>query len=153
MNESQKKQILVGVIVGCLVLAGLITLISRPRRGGIPRRFAKELIWVKCRDPNCAAEYQITKKDYYVYIEKNAEPWAMEAPGLICKKCGSKSGYEAVKCEKCRLVFEVYSSVPRSFRDRCPKCGYSKIEQDRERARASKLREKGGGVSGDDKSK
>ncbi|MHC4362276.1 MAG: hypothetical protein ACYSTZ_05570 [Planctomycetota bacterium] len=153
MNESQKKQILVGVIVGCLVLAGLITLISRPRRGGIPRRFAKELIWVRCRDPNCVAEYQITKKDYYVYIEKNTQPWVTEAPGLICRKCGAKSVYEAVKCEKCELVFEIYSSVTRSFRDRCPECGYSKIEKDRERARAGKLSEKGARVSGNGKSK
>jgi hypothetical protein len=147
MEEHLKKQIMLGVIGGCLVLAGLITLMTRPRKMGIP---------AKCRDPNCAAEYQITKKDYYVHREKNTELWAMEAPGLICKKCGKKSVYEAVKCEKCELVSEVYSvvrNVRRSFRDKCPKCGYSKIKEDRERQRARKLRKKTAQVSGDDKSK
>jgi ribosomal protein L40E len=153
MEEHLKKRIMLGVIGGCLLLAGLISLMTRPRRMGIPAKFAKEFKWVKCRDPNCAEGYQITKKDYYVHIEKNTELWAMESPGLICKKCGEKSVYEAVKCEKCGSVFEVYSSVPRSFRDKCPKCGYSKIEKDREQARASTLRKKGARVSGSGKRK
>lgn len=153
MQEYLKKQIMLGVIGGCLVLAGLITLMTRPRKMGIPAKFAKEFKWVKCRDPNCAAEYQITKKDYFVHREKNTELWALEAPGLICKNCGKKSVYEAVKCEKCKLVFEIYSSIPRSFRDKCPKCGYSKINEDREHQRARKLRKKTAQVSGNDKSK
>jgi len=152
MEESLKRRILLGVTAGCLVLTVLITSMSRSRRGGIPGRFAKELIWVKCRDPNCAAQYQITKKKYYVHIEKNTELWAMKPPGLICKKCGKKSVYEAVKCEKCRLVFEVYT-VARDFRDRCPNCGNSKIEKDRERAKARKDKERAARVSGAGKRK
>jgi len=142
MEENVKKRIFVGVIAGCLVVAGLVTWLTRPPKRGIPGRFAKELIWVKCRDPNCQAEYQVTKKNYYEYIEKNTQLWALEAPGLVCKKCGRKTVYEAVKCEKCGLVFKVYS-VPRDFRDRCPQCGYSKMQDERDRANPAKAKKTG----------
>jgi len=130
---------MLGLIVGCLFSAGLVTLLLRPRRGGIPKRFANEQILVKCRDPNCGSVYKANKYEYYEYIEKNTELWALEAPGLVCKDCGKKTVYEAIKCENCGLVFEAYS-VPRDFRDRCPRCGHSRIEEARKRAGSSKVK-------------
>lgn len=130
MEESTKRPILLGVIVVCLVLAGVITFMTRSEKTGIPESFAKQMTWVKCRNPDCEAEYQVNKKDYFDYIVKHKVPGSRTIPPLICKKCGEPGVYRAVKCEKCGLVFEI-GTIPRDFEDRCPKCGYSKTEQDR----------------------
>lgn len=135
MEESMKKPVLLGVIVVCLVLAGVITFKVRSGKTGIPEHFEKEMIWVKCRNPDCEATYQTTKKDYYEYIEAHVDPRMMEPPPLVCEKCKEESGYRAVKCEKCELVFEI-GSVPADFEDRCPECKYSTIEKKRKEAAA-----------------
>jgi len=128
MPENIKKPILIAVVLVCLASAGAVALITRSRRSGIPKSFAKEMTWVKCRNPECGAEYQITKKEYFVYVEKNQDWQAAGAPALICNECGEPSIYRAVKCESCGLVFEM-GSVPYDFQDRCPECKFSKLEQ------------------------
>ena len=120
------------VIVVCLAAAGTITYKTRSK-GGIPKKFAKEMMWVKCNE--CEAEYQINKLEYFTFLEKNTKPWTMEKPPLVCEKCGEKSVYRAVKCEKCESIFEP-GWKSGDFEDRCPKCGYSKIEVDRKAAAA-----------------
>lgn len=57
----------------------------------------------------------------------------METPALKCEKCGQPSAYAAVKCGKCGLVFEA-GAVKNDFPDKCPKCKYSKIEDERKKA-------------------
>ncbi|MHC4617728.1 MAG: hypothetical protein ACYTEQ_08230 [Planctomycetota bacterium] len=143
MDESKKKPIMIGVIVVCLVAAGAIALKSRRRNEGIPKHFAKEMTWVLCRNPNCKAEYEITKMDYYKYIEKHADPRSMMAPALPCQECNEESVYQAAKCEKeeCGVVFEV-GWKRGDYEDRCPKCGHSAIERRRREAAA---RRKAGG--------
>jgi hypothetical protein len=141
MDESKKKPIMIGVIVICLVAAGAIALKSRKKNEGIPERFKKEMTWVKCRNPNCKAEYEITKMDYYKYIEGHADPRSMMAPALPCEKCGEEGVYLAAKCGECGLVFEV-GWKRGDYEDRCPKCGHSNIETQRKEAAA---RRKAGG--------
>ena len=133
MDESKKKPIMIAVIVVCLGAAAVIAYKSTRRNEGIPAHFAKEMTWVKCRNPKCEAEYEITKKEYYEYLEKNTTATMMTVPALICTRCGELSVYRAIKCEKCGLVFEA-SWKRGDFEDRCPKCGYSKIEDERKRA-------------------
>jgi len=135
MEESAKKRILLGIIVVCFVTAGAITLLTRPRKGGIPESFATVMTWVKCRNPACEAEYQITKKQYFEYVEKHDDPSMGEAPPLICKKCGEHSVHRAVKCENCGLVFEM-GTIRGDYQDRCPKCRHSKLETNRQKATA-----------------
>jgi hypothetical protein len=130
MPENMKKPILIGIVLLCLASAGAITLLTRSERSGIPKSFATEMTWVKCRNPQCAAEYQITKKQYFLYVEKNQDWAAAGAPALICQECAEPAVYRAVKCGNCGLVFEM-GTVPLDFQDRCPKCGFSKIEHDR----------------------
>jgi ribosomal protein L40E len=90
------------------------------------------MILVKCNNPNCNAEYEIDNKDYLEFMRKNANPMAMESPAMKCEKCGENSVFKAVKCEKCGNVF--FWGNPTDFADRCPKCGYSGMEDARKKA-------------------
>jgi rubredoxin len=130
MPDNMKKPILILVVLVCLASAGAVTLVTRSKKDGIPKSFAKEMTWVKCRNPACNTEYQITKKEYFVYVERNQDWQAAGAPALICEKCGEPSIYRAVKCKSCGLVFEM-GSVPLDFQDRCPKCKFSMLEHDK----------------------
>lgn len=124
-----KKPIMIGVIVVCTCLAGVISYYTWARGEGPPAYLAKKMTWVLCRKPGCEASYEINLRDYHKYIKKHHD-WRMpEAPALICKKCGEASVYRAIKCGKCGLVFE-WGSVPSDYNDRCPdpKCGHSKLE-------------------------
>lgn len=130
MEESTRKVIALGVIVVCLVLAGVITCKTSLSKGPDLRRFEDKTTLVKCRNPDCKAVYQVNVKDYFEYTIKHKDPGIRGTPPLICRKCGKPSVYRAIKCEKCGFIFEL-GSIPRNFEDRCPRCGYSKIEHDR----------------------
>jgi len=138
MEESKKKPIMIGIIVTCLALAGVITYLTHFRNpGGLESLERGTMTWLKCRNPDCEYEYQMDLKDYFIYIRDHQDPMSMAAPAIVCPNCGEESVYRAEKCEKCGLVFE-RGSVPSDFADRCPKCGYSKTESMREEARESK---------------
>jgi hypothetical protein len=131
------------VIVVCFVAAAGIYWWNRSRSGpgGIESIPAGDLIWVKCNNPNCKAEYQMEKRAYHQQMEEKLQgKVALQAPPLVCKQCGKESLYRAVKCEKCGLVF-FYESVPNDFADRCPECGYSKKEEQRKEAAARRQRQ------------
>jgi len=142
MEESKKKPIMIGVIVVCLAVAGIITY-SRYSGGGggIESISEKEMIWVKCRNPSCVAEYQMSKKAYHKYIKEHPNPNPMMpiAPPLICEKCGEPSIFEAIKCANpdCGIVF-FKGSVPADHADRCPKCKQSATEESREKRKAAR---------------
>jgi len=95
--------------------------------------------WIKCRNPECGAEYEITlgeSSDYFEsYMKKH--PNTQEMPAMPCKQCGGLYAYVAVKCQECGLVFE-YQRKPVDFQDRCPKCGHSSIDEKRQAMRKSR---------------
>lgn len=122
---------MVGIIVVCFALAGAITYKARRSKGPDLSSFKDKTVLVLCRNPDCKAQYEVNAKYYFEYTVKHKDPRVMATPPLICEKCGKPSVYRAVRCEKCELVFE-RGSIPRHVEDRCPKCGYSKIEHDRE---------------------
>jgi len=131
MEESKKKPIMIGVIVVCLAVAGIITYSRYSGSGGgvddIPEG---EMTWVKCNNPECKAEYQMSKKEYFKYIEENAQIMSPTAPPLVCEKCGKQSCFRAEKCTNpdCGIVF-FSGAVPNDFTDRCPECGRSETEE------------------------
>ncbi len=135
MEESKRKPIMIGVIVVCLAVAGLITYFtySGGSSGGIEDIPAEEMMWVKCSNKACNAEYQINKRDYYQFLKEHANPLG-SAPPMACKKCGKESIYAAEKCgnPQCGIVF-FENSVPGDFADRCPKCGRSETEEIRKK--------------------
>ena len=134
MEESKKKPIMIAVVVACLILAGIITFATKSgSSGGFDSIKRGEMIWVKCSNPDCGAEYQIDNKDYLEYIKEHSSPMSLVAAPLVCKECGQESVYKAVKCAKCGLVF-FSGTVPNDFADRCPECSYSQTEEGRKKA-------------------
>jgi predicted RNA-binding Zn-ribbon protein involved in translation (DUF1610 family) len=47
-----------------------------------------------------------------------------------CPKCGKVAVREALKCPKCGNVFIPDWDRQNDYPDRCPKCGFSEIEQE-----------------------
>ena len=137
MEDSKKKSILIGVIVACVVLAFVITYVTRPESsGGIEGIKPGEMMWVKCSNPDCGAEYQMSKKEYYEYVKEHQT--GLAAPPLVCKECGEESIYRAIKCPNCEVVFFYRAAGPDDFSDRCPECGYSETEEKRKEAREAR---------------
>jgi DNA-directed RNA polymerase subunit RPC12/RpoP len=135
MDEAQKKPIMIGIIVVCVVIAVAVTIKTwSGDSGGIPDEMKKEQIWVKCRVPDCLTTYEMNKYDYYKSIDDYLaeHPQAQIAPGLTCQKCEKPAVYAAHKCEKCGNIFEK-GLKKGDFEDRCPKCKHSTIEEDRKR--------------------
>jgi len=130
MDEGKKKMLLVVVIVVCLGVAGAITLVRSTSDRRDLGQFAGEQIWLKCGNEACGHAWQMNKQAYFQYIEKNIDPARMAAPPLTCPKCGEASGFRAVKCPQCGLVF-FRGTVPNDYADRCPECKFSQIEADR----------------------
>jgi len=121
-----KKKILLIALACCLLLVvGIIWVTSSENLTGIPD-LKGEMTWVKCSNPDCGISYEMPLRDYYQLVDKKQK----EAGGMniVCKKCGKESLFKAVKCEKCQVVFfYVFGSVE-DYADRCPECGFSKLE-------------------------
>ena len=126
MEDGKKKTFMIGAIIGCLVLASIITYTSQFKKSGIKSIGSDEVIWVKCDNPDCGQACQIKKRAYFEFLQKEAKPMA-PAPPMVCEKCEQESAYRAVKCEQCGEVF-FHGKVGSDFTDRCPKCGFSEIE-------------------------
>jgi len=130
-----KNTIYVIVIAVCLLLAIIIFIKGRSGdSGGLDNMKRGELFWVMCNNPKCKATYQIDKVDYHTEIREKgrANPMSMQTPALTCQKCQEDSGYRAVKCPKCEHMF--FHGKSGDFADRCPECGFSKMEADRQKA-------------------
>jgi predicted Zn-ribbon and HTH transcriptional regulator len=131
MEEGKKKMVMVAVAVICLLLAGVITAVRlmKPKAGTVDSIPDSEMIWVKCINPKCNATYEMSLKKYMLAMQSDNTPLMDGATKFIkCEKCGKNSIVKAIKCEKCGYVF-AEGEVPRDYYDRCPKCGYSKIEE------------------------
>ena len=136
MEDSAKKPIMIGVIVVCLLVAGLITYFTQFRKsGGLSGISSGEMMWVKCANKACNAEYQMARKDYFEALQKKADPFARTTPPLTCNKCQQESLYAAEKCQnpQCGIVF-ISGTIRGDFADRCPKCKQSATEESRKKA-------------------
>jgi predicted Zn-ribbon and HTH transcriptional regulator len=144
LEHTVKKEVArqVSLFVNDYLAANQKTISREKKSAGIPEHFARQTIWLKCRNPACEADCEFNKRQYYRFMEKYRieHPGSLQVPALLCKKCGEQSAYEAAKCPKCGLVFEK-GWKQGDFEDRCPKCRHSKIEADRAEAdRRSKSR-------------
>ncbi len=124
---------MIGVFVVCTLTAGLMFLRMRSSGGGgIDSIPDDQMTWVKCRNSACGAEYQMPTKEYYQALQ-SSNPMAMSQPVLLCKECGKKSLFKAVKCENCGKVFFWRQSGANDFADRCPYCKHSAEAEKREK--------------------
>ena len=129
MEQSKKKQIMIGVIVACIVLAVAVTLMRSSEKAGLDGVSDSVKVWVKCSNPECNAEYQLGTKEYFKLVQANLDPnSAARTPALTCQKCAKLSVYRASKCEKCGKIF-FPGVASKQFQDKCSECGYSKIEE------------------------
>ena len=139
MEEGKKKAIMLIITVVCLAAAGIIFYTQQSGSGkkGIEGLSDEKMVWVLCRNPDCGASYQMGMKTFFKMLEEEQKkaPMSMQVPALTCEKCGELSIYRAAKCEKCGLVFEWGTMGAQEFADRCPECGYSSIEEGRQRRR------------------
>lgn len=138
MEDSRKKPIMIAVVVVCLVVAGLVTFARRGGGGGTIDDIPDDkMVWVKCNNPQCKAEYQMGEKSYHKAVQARMDPRSLATPALICEKCGKASVYKAEKCTNpdCGVVF-FSNSVPNDHADRCPECGRSETEEIRKRRKA-----------------
>ncbi|MHC4060327.1 MAG: hypothetical protein ACYSUC_02485 [Planctomycetota bacterium] len=135
MEQHIKKQVMIGFIVVCFVVAGAITLTARSCGSSGRGAMSREKIWVICRNPDCQAARQIEYEDYFDCIAKQLPHYPDGTPPLPCEQCAEPSVYEAIKCKKCELVFEP-GAVPNDIKDRCPNCRYSKREEERKQREA-----------------
>ena len=133
MEESKKKPVMVGIVVGCLVLAGVVTLMTRSGGSGSTAQFKGQPMWVKCNNPDCEAGYEMDMKEYFDYVQEHSR--GPEISPLPCEQCGKESVFKAVKCEKCEHIFFRSAAGAGDFSDRCPECSYSKTEEMRKRSR------------------
>ena len=136
MEDSKKKPVMIGVIVVCLGVAGLVFKMSSGDDGGIGSISDDEMRWVKCNNPACKAEYEVSLKKYYKDLQENMNPNPMAAaPALTCKECTKRSLFGAEKCADtdCGIVFIEGISGQEYSADRCPDCGQSEIEEIRKR--------------------
>ncbi len=127
MDDDVKKKVMVGVVALCIVSAVVLFLVTRSGGGGSIKS-AEGTVLMKCRNPECEAEYQMDKEEYYIFIQKNIDPMGTEMPPMACEQCGEKSTYLAMECPNCSTVFEK-GAIPDDFPDRCPACGHSDTEK------------------------
>lgn len=140
MDILQNKRI--GIIVGCLVLAAVITVITQRKPSGSGG--AKGPIQLLCVNKKCNAEFELSRDDFRKQMMEKTSTRTM-APGMMgpqiltCNKCGKESAYIASKCEKCESAF-IPNYTQRDYPDKCPKCGYSAIEESEKKSKFNAIR-------------
>jgi hypothetical protein len=132
--DMSKNTIYLIVIVVCFILAGILAYTFIFSSDGL-QISDDEMIWVKCNNPACNAEYETGKRKYYEEVRERAKanPLVMTSPALTCEKCGKNSIYLAHKCQNpdCGHVFIDGISGSGDLSDRCPKCKQSATEETR----------------------
>lgn len=120
MKRERKKYISI-VLTTCVLALALVQ--------GCSHKSTGEKTVVKCSNPACDATYEWNKNEFDKLLKNNQDPRnPMAVPALPCNKCGKKSVYIALKCEKCGELFTEGAAGPNCYRDKCPKCGYSFTE-------------------------
>jgi predicted Fe-Mo cluster-binding NifX family protein/phage FluMu protein Com len=131
MEKRKQKSLVIWVIAAVLVLAAAIgyRVISGGSGPGITQ--GSETFLVMCDNPDCGAVYEIEKTDYFKQMGANENSTLKDMAAvacLVCRECGEKSAYRALRCPKCGTVF-IRCSDPNDVPHRCPKCGHSKTEE------------------------
>ncbi len=141
MEDSMKKPIMIVIIVVCLGGAGLL-LFRGGSDGGTDDIPESAMKLVKCNNPACGAEYEMSKRQYFKDLQANMNPNPMAAagtPAITCKECSKPSLFPAIECPNadCGTVFIEQSAGPNDYHDRCPKCGRSEVEDRPKRQQAA----------------
>lgn len=131
MDEDKKNKVLIGVIVGCLVLAAIITVVTN-RGDGRGSRGSTGPITMLCINDQCNADFELSIDELKEQMEGFNE-FLMDNPIYICPECNKRSAYRSIICSQCDTIFVPVQN--NDYRDRCPECGYSKSEERRNAAK------------------
>jgi DNA-directed RNA polymerase subunit M/transcription elongation factor TFIIS len=123
MDDVMKKRVLIGIVVGCIALAVIITVATNRYGSSIGTRPSGRvtLMCAKCGNIFELSSQDVRKND--LEMRETTGP-----PTFECPKCHQKSAYIAIKCAKCSNVFMPTSQDIKNY-GRCPKCGYSEYEE------------------------
>jgi hypothetical protein len=132
-NTMGKETVKLCAIGLCLVGAVFLLWrhVSNRRPGGVQQIEPGQAILTLCTNPNCNHQSEMDKRAYYEEVDKlvRLNPRQSQPP-LPCSICGKKSVFRAVRCPQCDHVF-LYGRIQHDVADRCPKCRYSQMEEDR----------------------
>jgi len=129
----------IGLIVSvCLLVIGAIFMAKGGSGGGAP--VLSDKVGVVCLNPECGYKESVDRqkfsqmmKDRQTELGITDEDMAMgrgrgigtEQLPLVCPKCEKESFVTGFVCDKCG---EIFGAQAGAFRDKCPKCGYSRLE-------------------------
>jgi DNA-directed RNA polymerase subunit RPC12/RpoP len=129
MDEAKKKKITLAIAIVCILGAAFVTFrnVFKPDNSGIDGLKPGVMFLMKCNNPDCGHKYEIDRKEFYEHAQKF--PMAGQIPPMACPKCNKASAFHVYRCAKCGNEFFAVSS--KDYEDRCPKCSFSQMEQDR----------------------
>ena len=130
MDEDKKQKVMIGILVGCLVLAGIITLVTNRDKLG-NRGGATGPLTMLCINNECNADFELSLDEMKEQMEQmnSYNEMLMDNPIFVCPECSKRSAYRAIICSQCDTMFVPIQN--NDYRDRCPDCGYSKAEERR----------------------
>ena len=122
MDEEKKKTIMLALVVVCLVLAAAIFVFTRPKKpntGPVP---------MICEE--CDNEYSLGREEFKEQLMATGlvSPMRIDPIPLVCPACNEEAAYAAKTCPECKINFLENLDSEDGFRDRCPECGFSKVE-------------------------
>ena len=127
MEEDKKKNIMIAIIAGCILLAVIITFVTKEETGSQVDTGEQFL----CLNKDCGAEFTMSRSafaDKMRSIMRENPMTTREAVRVECPECGLNTAGIALKCPSCEHVF-VPKAVLGGGGDKCPKCGYSRMEE------------------------
>ena len=131
MDEQTKKYLVIGLAVVCLSV--VVVMFYRSFGGGSGGgNTGDRQIALMCA--SCGG-FEVSVDEFREMMSQQG-PEAMMMPGqaaaMECPQCGKKSCYQAQKCKECEAIFVFGQARDKNYPDRCPKCGFSNIEDRRQ---------------------
>ncbi len=133
MADSDKNLTKIGLIVMCVVLAGILVWRSASGGGptGIDSVSSEDTLLTRCANRDCHHQAEMNKRVYYSEtLKRQSQNPNIGHPPLECAKCGKNSVFRVVLCPKCEHIFK-HGGMRNEPADRCPECRYSQSQEDR----------------------
>ena len=134
MDEEKKRKVMIGITVTCTLLAIIFFIAFGTGGGGLSSNIGRKgPVQLLCVNPDCEFDFTLDT-DEYIAQRREREPEIPMGPMMVpipleCTECGEDSAYVAIACKKCECVFMSEMGESDDYRDRCPECEYSEIEE------------------------
>ena len=133
MAENTKKYLAILFAIVSLII--VVTIFYRTFSSGSGSGGGKDTVYLLCKSCGPIGITQDEFREIMMTQPGGMMPPMMGGPMLFnCPECGQKSCAVAQKCQKCDNIFITGQAQDPRYPDRCPKCGFSAIE-DRQKKR------------------